>query len=469
MNRVYSIFMIVVVGTAMATGIRNVHLRGPDEPRVAEIARETLVDGHWIIVDIGVGAMVVGALTCFARAEIFPSEARKIRAFLYPFALFTAAAFLTKGAAGVVTIPLIIGAFCLLERRWAPIREILSPAPLLIFAVPVGAWLFLNYREGGIPYLHEHFVNNYLGRFLQVQYHLPDTRFYHTDVGVPWPRYFYLQRLPDILGVWLFILPFAAWTGLRSLWRREERPERPVFRFLLLWSFLPMLAFSFAAQKEVTYIIPSYAGMAILIGDWLDRTVAGRAAEPGRGGWWPGIVFPLALLTFFSSGLNRAAFIAISAATIAALLALLILFLRRGRRGESLYVALAILLSVTMISHSPVIYPLIHRQRIQSCFELAPDIWKTVGRAALHLYRPHDDIRGTIPFHGKRTTPEIDRLEDLIKTLSGPAKVYVIMSPWIYEASLRDPILKNLIQSMQVQMVTGPGTPAALVLISNPP
>ena len=43
-----SIFVGLVVATAMITGIRHDCLWSPDEPRVAEIARETLVGGHWI-------------------------------------------------------------------------------------------------------------------------------------------------------------------------------------------------------------------------------------------------------------------------------------------------------------------------------------------------------------------------------------------------------------------------------------
>ena len=544
--------MIFVVGIAMATGISHDRLRGPDEPREAEIARETLVDGywvtprfcglpflekpplhcnltalafwitgritpgvartvsllygclmlaavwffgktwrgsraawlmvlvlatmprfwrysHWILLDIGVGALAASALTSFARAEIFPEGKRKTSVLLSLFAFFTAAAFLTKGIAGFVAIPLVIGAFCLLERRWRPIADVLTPFPLLIFCIPVALWLVLFYREGGVPYVHEHFVNNYLGRFLNIQYQLPDVQFYHTDVGSPWPWYFYFQRLPDILGVWILVLPFAAGAGLRSWWRREEQSERPVFRFLLLWSFLPLLLFSFASQKEVTYIIPSYAGMAILTGAWLDWAILERSPDPSRGRWWLGVVIPLAVLTFFSAGIGQVAFLAISAAVIAALLALLIVSARRGRRGESFYLALAVLLSLTMISHSPVVYPLLHRPRDNDCFDLAPAVWRVAGPDALYLYRPNDDIRGTIPFYGKRTTPEINRREDLGEVLSRPEKVYVVMSPWIYEAALRDRAMEKHLRLLPTLTITEPGIPASLVLISNQP
>ncbi len=166
MKRYRSIFIELVVAAAMITGIRHDYLWGPDEPRVAEITRETLVDGHWvtphlcglpflekpplyfdlialaygisgritpavartvsfffgclmlvavwlfgrswrgsrtawlmvlalatmprfwryshwIIIDIGIGALTASALACFARAELFSREKQNNREKVY--------------------------------------------------------------------------------------------------------------------------------------------------------------------------------------------------------------------------------------------------------------------------------------------------------------------------------------------------------------------------------------------------
>ncbi len=269
------------------------------------------------------------------------------------------------------------------------------------------------------------------------------------------------------MGIWVVILPFAAWFAIRGLWRPEGRPDRSVFRYIILWTFLPPLIFSFASQKEVTYIISSYAGAAILIGYWLDEVIIRRAENPIKGIRRLGIVFPFTLLAHFSSYFNPAVFIVVAGAAIIPALVFLVILLRKHRPAESLYLALAILLCATLIGHSPVLFYLVHNRRSKSCLELAPDVWKIVGRSSLYLYRPDDDIRGSIPFYGKRPTPEINRPEELKKILNSREKVYVIIRPWIYEALLCDPAINRFLQSMEIQPITGPEALPCLVLVSN--
>lgn len=48
MRRHVSLFLAALIALAMVPGVFNEDLYGPDETRDAEIARETLVDGHWI-------------------------------------------------------------------------------------------------------------------------------------------------------------------------------------------------------------------------------------------------------------------------------------------------------------------------------------------------------------------------------------------------------------------------------------
>ncbi len=107
-------------------------------------------------------------------------------------------------------------------------RRTFSPGPLALLLVPVGTWIWLYYQQGGVCYLHEHFVNNILGRFLRHHFELEGCRFYHTDLGNKAPWYFYLQRSSDMLGLALLFLPPAIWmAGRKSMGQGDAQDRFP--------------------------------------------------------------------------------------------------------------------------------------------------------------------------------------------------------------------------------------------------
>ena len=81
------------------------------------------------------------------------------------------------------------------------ILSLFSSGTILIFVVPIFIWTFLLWKEGGVCYLHEHFVNNIIGRFLHRHFELSGCHFRHTDVGNTAPWYWYIKRIPDMIGL----------------------------------------------------------------------------------------------------------------------------------------------------------------------------------------------------------------------------------------------------------------------------
>jgi 4-amino-4-deoxy-L-arabinose transferase-like glycosyltransferase len=526
MNRNMSLFLIAVVVAAMITGVHHGYLFGPDEPREAEIARETLRDGHWVVphlcglpflekpplyydmvaiayaltgritptvarsvslafgflmlipafafghrwrgarmawltvlilltmprfwkyshvilLDIAVGAFCTWALICFAWSAFWASGEKTKALFLWLCALFSAAAFLTKGFAALFSIAVVIAGFCVVEGRWSALRALFSPLPLLSFLIPVSLWILLFYREGGIGYLHEHFVNNLIGRFLQKHYELPAIRFYHTDLGHRLPWYFYIQRLPEILGPWIVILPCAAWRGIGEMRHPSGQQNRSYFSFLLIWAFLPAFLLSFSGIKERTYILPSYAGMAILIGYWLD----GKLREGGEGLWegigWLWIVFPCALFSLCAAHMDAARFTVIAACALSpAVIVAIILFFKK-RFTSAPYVAITLMLCVLIVNDSPNV--LYSRCKRKCYLDLTHETWSLVRDHPLYLYKPSDNIRGSVSFYADRTIQEFDRPEDLKKVLSGPRRAYVIMEEGWFEEFINDPSFFDLL------------------------
>ncbi|MCX6357251.1 MAG: glycosyltransferase family 39 protein [Candidatus Aureabacteria bacterium] len=518
MDRRITALCIIAIALAFTAGVRHPYLFGPDEPREAEIARETLVEGRWvtphlcglpflekpplyydcvaaayraagritpsvarsvsllwgalmlaavftlgyrwrgaqtawlatlvlltmprfwryshtILLDIAVGALCSWALTVFALAAIWKSGRRERRPLIIILALLAAAAFLTKGVVALFTIALIVIAFALIEKNGALLRELCAPLPFLAFAAPVALWLALYYREGGIGYLHEHFVNNILGRFLQRHFELPGVRYYHTDLGHRMPWYFYLQRLPEIVGPWLPILPIAAWRAWRGARRDPSAAEGQLLSFLMIWAFLPAIVFSFSGIKERTYILPSYSAMALLVGGWLDGALAPRTG-PWRGAGWLWIVIPCALATHLSGRWGLVPLVIIAAAALLPGIAFCMTALSDRRWRETAWAAIAVLLAGTVLSSSP---PLMYRHYARKCFhEMSRETWAIVGVNPLYFYRPGDNVRGSISFYGNRTIPELDIPDALLAALRRPERVYVIMEEGNYLELVRD-------------------------------
>ena len=97
----------------------------------------------------------------------------------------------------IVYLGIVILPFMIYKRRWLPCRLNWT---LLFFLIPAGIWLWLFFREGGIYYLHEHFINNIFGRLLNKDLHLAGSPVTVHDVGHSAPWSFYLERLPNMIA-----------------------------------------------------------------------------------------------------------------------------------------------------------------------------------------------------------------------------------------------------------------------------
>jgi 4-amino-4-deoxy-L-arabinose transferase-like glycosyltransferase len=317
-----SVFLVIFVGAVMMSGIRHPYLWAQDEPREAEIARETLVDGHWvtphlcglpflekpplyydlvaaayavtgsispttaravsaafgmimlagmfflcrrwaglraaflavlvilsmpkfyyyshlILLDIAVGAFCTVAMTAFAFWLWWPGSSAKKQTLLCLFYLASAGAFMTKGVVGIFHVIVIIAVFCIITWQWQTLRKLIFAWPIFIFILPAAVWVYLFYREGGIPYLYEHFVNNTVGRFLRVQFALRNVHFHHTDLGKAGSWHFYITSLPVILGASIALVPLAIWNAAAKAWagwqnHTQSRNPQDDMQFLLL-------------------------------------------------------------------------------------------------------------------------------------------------------------------------------------------------------------------------------------------
>ncbi|MBO4633200.1 MAG: glycosyltransferase family 39 protein, partial [Lentisphaeria bacterium] len=216
---------------------------------------------HWILLDIGVGAFVTAALAAYGFMTLDHPESNSLHGVFF---LCAAAAFLTKGTVAVVYLGMVILPYLIYKRRWLPCRMNWT---LLFFLLPVGIWLWLFYREGGVYYLHEHFINNIFGRLLHKDLHLEGSPVMVYDVGNSSPWSFYLERLPNMFGAAAVLIPLIlaesyriyrlpffsfrlparmkkTWDFLTAPTPEVSQNERDVRFYLLCWTFAPILFFS---------------------------------------------------------------------------------------------------------------------------------------------------------------------------------------------------------------------------------
>ncbi len=401
---------------------------------------------HWILLDIGLGAFCTLALALFTfyvcrgkRPGLFPA-----------FYLTLAAAFLTKGVIGIFCIAAVAGTYILIRRRWKLIGEFLLTPSILFFLLPVLLWVLLLYREGGIYYLHEHFINNTVGRFLHKDLTLPGSPILFADVGNDSPWYFYLNRLPSMLGAATLLLPFslaAAWFhcgfgripllpgGEAPRWKRwlfflfrdsgGTRPEeREYSLLLLLWLLLPPVLLSFSAIKEVTYVILSYAAAALLIGAWLDRRLPASAAAwtlPAAGILLGAVLCSTVLARFTLAGYWVGMGVVLAAGAGWCLWG----FVRRAP-VKVVVAVLSLIICGVLIGNTPQLMRRTRQNR--KCFlEFSAAVGQEVGERRLAILGGDETLRGSIPFYGDRDVVALAQADILLKAMQRDPELCVLM------------------------------------------
>ncbi|MFA6413324.1 MAG: glycosyltransferase family 39 protein [Syntrophales bacterium] len=204
--------------------------------------------GRINILDMPLTLFLCLAIWCGFR--FFQSPRMADKKWLYGFYGSCALAFLTKGVIGVVFPPAVIVLWLLWSRRWQDILRIFSPGGVLLFAIPVGAWLFMVQRANPdflwFFFVHEHFLRY--------------TTKIHERVE---PFWYYLPVV--LLGItpWWAYLTQALMGLRRTGWRLFGKEE---IRLFAVWTGFILLFFSLSSSKLASYIAPVILPLAVLMG-----------------------------------------------------------------------------------------------------------------------------------------------------------------------------------------------------------
>jgi|GEM_PF-1318474 len=437
---------------------------------------------HWILLDIGVGAWVTAALAVYGFIALKRPGGNLPHILFF---LLAAAAFLTKGTVTVVYLGIVILPMMIYQRKWLPCRINWT---ILFFLIPVGIWLWLFWQEGGIYYLHEHFINNIIGRFLHRDLHLEGSPIVISDVGNSSPWYFYFARMPNMFGaaivlfpfilasVWRMFLPFfriplpdkvrRLWDALTAPAPETSEKERELVFYLVCWSFVPMLFFSLPAIKEVTYLLPSYAGIALLCAWYLVRRI--HMADPSQSDLMAGLVLPcagFAAVSASSSFQNRTVCLILYGIIYLAILVRFLLRFKPAAPGRILLPVLAGLIGGVMLGNTPVIMRETRLNR--KCYdELALTAWKLAGPRQFYIYGGDESIRGALPFYGNRKITVLTSQAELMETLAAGTKMQAIMlTTETFERFSKETEFKKYQKKYQIAPLDFPGKADSFVLM----
>ena len=240
--------------------------------------------GSVAVLDAFLALFVTAAIAAYYVA-VTAQTRRERWAYLALCGVACGAAFLTKGFIAWA-IPAVVAAPYLVARRdWRTLLT--SPWLPLVVAVFVSLpWAVLMHQRE--PDFWRYFV---------VVEHLQ--RFAGDNAQHTQPPWFFLAYLPATGWPWVWLLPAAA-IGIRGDGRHKD-----FLFYTALWAVMPLLFFSASKGKLLTYVLPCFAPLSILLAAGLER--------------------------YFASGRTRA--FRIAAGRAAALLALLLVLLAASQAG----------------------------------------------------------------------------------------------------------------------------------------
>jgi 4-amino-4-deoxy-L-arabinose transferase len=172
------------------------------------------------------------------------------------------AAFLTKGFIAWAIPAVVAAPYLVVRRDW---RTLLTSTWL-----PFGVAILVSLPWAVLVHLRE----PDFWRYFVVVEHLQ--RFAGDNAQHPQPPWFFLAYLPAIGWPWIWLLPAAA-IGIRT----DSRDKDFLF-YTALWALMPFLFFSASKGKLLTYVLPCFAPLSILLAAGLERYLASGRARAFR-------------------------------------------------------------------------------------------------------------------------------------------------------------------------------------------
>jgi len=205
--------------------------------------------GHINTLDMGVSLFLSAAVCAFLLAQQDTAEARTRGRWMLAAWAALALAVLSKGLIGLVLPGAALVLYVLIERDWrlaGRLRLVAGVALMLALTLP---W-FVAVSRANPEFFHFFFIHEHFERFLTKQH------------GRYQPPYYFIPVLLAGMLPWTIVLLDT----LARAWKRDPQQKFQVRRFLLVWAAVVFVFFSVSDSKLVSYILPMFPALALLIG-----------------------------------------------------------------------------------------------------------------------------------------------------------------------------------------------------------
>lgn len=166
--------------------------------------------------------------------------------------VFAALATVTKGPIGLLFPGAVIFIYLAIGRRWAYLKEMHVFRGALLYFLIAAPWYVFMAHTHGAPFIDTFFGYHNITRFTSPE---------HPE-GVLW--YYYLPVLIIGLLPWTAILVQSVRASLLTYGQTFSH-----LQFLNIWAVFILLFFSVSQTKLVSYILPLYPPLALVIGWYL--------------------------------------------------------------------------------------------------------------------------------------------------------------------------------------------------------
>ncbi|XFO66788.1 Undecaprenyl phosphate-alpha-4-amino-4-deoxy-L-arabinose arabinosyl transferase [Sporomusa silvacetica DSM 10669] len=172
----------------------------------------------------------------------------------YLFYGCAAFAVVTKGPIGIIFCGAIPGLYLLVIGKWSLIKRMKLLSGTVLFLVIALPWYLLMYHYHGMAFIETFLGFHNITRFLQPEH----------PAGSLW--YYYIPVILVGFFPWIAFMVQAVYAALKDKGTNQKQ-----LVFLVIWAAAVFGFFTLSQTKLVSYILPMYPPLALLVGWYFDK------------------------------------------------------------------------------------------------------------------------------------------------------------------------------------------------------